>query len=613
MTYFDNSIRNRLLLAFLLFSLIIIFLSGASFVYLNKVEQLNRVKTLFTHSEANTLQILNHDYYFLQNEVKDQSYYLQGTTPTLEKRQEVLKELKKNFTEIRSIIEQNSLISPQRIDNALILINKYDSSFQKIQNLQLVRGFKDAGLEGNMRNFAHELENNYSIIPMKDILMLRRHEKDFFLRGEQQYVDKLNDKVKEVLASLSQTEKSSRAELLLANYQKAFNRIVMIDRKLGVMPGQGLKGYLEGLTSELGAEFNKLATDVKQSVFLLLSRLKILYTITCLVCIALSILISYTISNRLAKPIQRLARKMSSFILHNNFNEVSLKPSPSNPKEIRNLTSSYLNMVKEIRSQYRQINEKSASLETQNAELKKLNQELDRFIYSTSHDLRSPLASLLGLITLTKGEVSNQEATHYLELMENSVSRLDATITEIVQYYKNKNTDVSVSEVFPNTLVRDIVDNFKYQEGATDIDIQIQIPENFSLLIDEKRLKIILENLISNAIRYQDKNKKDQRLIVRSYVRAGFAYLAVEDNGVGIPENLKSKVFQMFFRASENTEGSGLGLFLVKETAKKLKGDVMVTSQIQKGSTFTLKLPLQHQKEKDHFSEKKTLAVTEAE
>jgi signal transduction histidine kinase len=224
--------------------------------------------------------------------------------------------------------------------------------------------------------------------------------------------------------------------------------------------------------------------------------------------------------------------------------------------------------------------------------LMKANNELDRFVYSTSHDLRAPLTSLLGLINIIENSDDKTEAARYLGMMRERVASLDKFIKDITDYSRNNRLHVGKENINLAKLVNEVWENLHYAPEAQNIEFQMSIPHDLEVLSDRSRLTIILSNLISNAIRYHDKCK--EKRFIRLYVLNtdfGF-YLKVEDNGQGISPEYHQRVFDMFYRANEKSQGSGLGLYIVKETLEKLSGSIHLESALGIGSTFTVRLPL---------------------
>jgi two-component system, sensor histidine kinase len=232
------------------------------------------------------------------------------------------------------------------------------------------------------------------------------------------------------------------------------------------------------------------------------------------------------------------------------------------------------------------------ALKVQYSKLERTNKELDRFVYSVSHDLTAPLKSILGLVRIGRFTNDEAELKLYLEKIEKSVHKLEAFIHQAFDYSRNHRLSV-VREPFNITdLCLEIIENLKLTPEAAHIDFQFDLQQN-QIIHDRSRLKIILNNLVSNAVKYQ-KQRSEQRSYIKisSYRRDGTLYISVEDNGQGIMADQVDKVFQMFYRGSDRSWGSGLGLYIAKETASTLQGQLTLTSEHGKGSAFTVALPL---------------------
>ncbi len=228
-----------------------------------------------------------------------------------------------------------------------------------------------------------------------------------------------------------------------------------------------------------------------------------------------------------------------------------------------------------------------------NRMLKKLNEELDRFVYSTSHDLRAPLSSVAGLINLAKDNENPQEVKRYLGMMENRVNTLNKFIKDITDYSRNNRLEITRERIRVHELANEIWEALKYTPEAQMITFKNEIPEDLIIQSDTRRIHVILSNLISNAIRYHDLRKEDPYIRLQHYAVNTSHSFSVEDNGQGISPEIQKRVFDMFYRGNESSQGSGLGLYIVKETISKLAGSIHLNSHPRKGSTFTFTVPVQ--------------------
>jgi signal transduction histidine kinase len=226
-----------------------------------------------------------------------------------------------------------------------------------------------------------------------------------------------------------------------------------------------------------------------------------------------------------------------------------------------------------------------------NEMLTKTNRELDRFVYSTSHDLRAPLTSIMGLLNIAERSQSTHEMKNYMLMMKDRIHSLDKFIKDITDYSRNNRLDISREKVNLHELAHEVWDSLRYSPEAERIDFHVDIAEDAVVESDKNRLRIIIGNLVSNAIRYHDSRKDGKYIRLRHQLNGRVFYLKVEDNGQGIAPEYHGKIYDMFYRGNEKSKGSGLGLYIVKETLMKLSGSIHLESAPGVGSTFTVKLP----------------------
>jgi len=230
-------------------------------------------------------------------------------------------------------------------------------------------------------------------------------------------------------------------------------------------------------------------------------------------------------------------------------------------------------------------------LKEQNEELTKINSELDRFVYSASHDLRAPLMSVKGLLNMIKIDPEKDNTIKYMELIEKSVTKLDNFISDIIHYSKNSRIDLLVREIDFNELLEESIGSLKYMEGAEKVRSIRNIDAKSSFYSDPSRLLMVFNNIISNAVRYRDKWKHDSYLQIDIEADAESAKIKFSDNGIGIAKEYIDDVFKMFYRATTESKGSGLGLYIVKSAVEKLQGTIAVQSEFGQGTTFIIEIP----------------------
>ncbi|MEN7548639.1 ATP-binding protein [Rapidithrix thailandica] len=268
---------------------------------------------------------------------------------------------------------------------------------------------------------------------------------------------------------------------------------------------------------------------------------------------------------------------------HDKYYELSFYPIRKENEEITGVSV----FIKDISEQQAQ----KQRLLLQNEELKKVNSELDKFVYSASHDLRAPLSSVLGLIQISKTENQNEQINGYMDLMEKSISRLDHFIRDIIDYSRNTRLEIKKDIIQFEKLVGEIFDELHFLEESKNIDRLVEIDQQWSFVNDHRRLNVIFRNVLSNAIRYSNPFRNDSFVKVAITTRKHEVSIIIQDNGYGIPTEHLEKIFDMFYRANTHKQGSGLGLYIVKDTVNKLNGNISVSSQVNEGTTFCITLP----------------------
>lgn len=229
-------------------------------------------------------------------------------------------------------------------------------------------------------------------------------------------------------------------------------------------------------------------------------------------------------------------------------------------------------------------------LEDERENLDKENKELDSFLSNTSHDLRTPIASILGLTYLGKIELEEEKARTFMGMIEERIKKLDLVIGDILSLSRSKKVDLKIEELDFAKLLDETITDIRFNKGASAIHLEYQPDPSHVFRSDYNQMKIILNNLMTNAVKYHNLNQPNPYIRV-SFKRVRNAVeIAVQDNGQGISKESIPKIFDMFYRASSGTEGTGLGLYIVQEALSKIKGIVLVDSQLGKGSTFKIVL-----------------------
>jgi PAS domain S-box-containing protein len=244
----------------------------------------------------------------------------------------------------------------------------------------------------------------------------------------------------------------------------------------------------------------------------------------------------------------------------------------------------------ELAFQNKEKENRAAELITTNTKLLKTNRELDHFVYSISHDLRSPLTTILGLVAFIEEESLEPDTLEHIGMIRSSVNRLDEFIKNILSYSRNNRTGLEIVQIPLQKTTAEIVDSLRSIKNAENIRFEIDIKEQHPFYSDRLRLNTLLENLVSNAIKYHKTDLTDCFIKIIGHSDQDKLFLSIIDNGIGIAGEHHQKIFDMFFRLCGKKNGSGIGLYIVKETVQILKGTIQVHSEEGKGTTFNITL-----------------------
>lgn len=257
-------------------------------------------------------------------------------------------------------------------------------------------------------------------------------------------------------------------------------------------------------------------------------------------------------------------------------------------KHIQNIVDSY-EMMSQIEDQ-----EKDMELEEVKASIiDSKNTEMDSFFYRVSHDLKGPIASLLGLSELAKRDIKDKDALNYLGMYENQIKRLNMIVMELINITELNHREQQLSKINFYEIIDNCITAYTYLPHFEKIRFKIDVGSDLNFSSEWYIVNTILQNLIENSIKYIDVEKPDQIVDILVSRERNNIIIQLTDNGLGIPIEHQSRIFEMFFRASNNAEGTGLGLFILKRAVERLKGEVALSSENGSGTTFTITLPIQ--------------------
>ena len=251
----------------------------------------------------------------------------------------------------------------------------------------------------------------------------------------------------------------------------------------------------------------------------------------------------------------------------------------------------------EVGEKVKELSMLNKELDIRNDQLVHTNTELDNVVYRVSHDLRSPLLSVKGLLGLLERQPGQtKESVNYIGRALNSVERLDETIGEILVFSRNSRKEIEPEDLSLNDLINNIFEDLRFVAGP-EFQFTASVTGTDLIHYDRYRLNIILKNLVSNAVKYSRKDISTPGVSVTvvnspsAPGHAGTIHITVGDNGIGIATEHQPKVFEMFYRATSESVGTGLGLYICSEMVKKLNGRIRLWSEVGVGTTIELFLP----------------------
>jgi signal transduction histidine kinase len=239
------------------------------------------------------------------------------------------------------------------------------------------------------------------------------------------------------------------------------------------------------------------------------------------------------------------------------------------------------------------VSERTQELQLAYHNLLATKNELDTFIYRSSHDIKGPLLRLLGLCNVARLEVKDDTGLYYFRMLEKEIRLTNRILQKLIVFYYVKNTNPEPGPLNLKHLVEKVLTVFHGEEGYADVKFILDPGIDIEIQCDHYMLEVALRNVIENTIIYRAKEKAEVKIAVDN---DGTSYrLKVTDNGRGVSDEVSGYIFDMFYRGTEQSAGAGLGLYITREALKKINGDIMLVRDKQ--TTFVITLPIQYRPE----------------
>jgi len=225
----------------------------------------------------------------------------------------------------------------------------------------------------------------------------------------------------------------------------------------------------------------------------------------------------------------------------------------------------------------------------QNLTLRSMNDRINHFVFAVTHDLRSPLTSLSGLVSVLEKEKDITKVPVYTEMMRETIELQDNYIKEVLHTIRNENNGSELCKL--DEIVKDVITQNSFFDEGKRVNFLSEL-DVWEVNCNVTDLKTVFNNLISNAVKYADFNKPEQWVKVKSYQDGKNCIIEVEDNGIGIKASQHKNIFNKYFKSGLNKKSMGLGLYFVKQAIEQMHGTISVKSSPGSGTSFIVALPM---------------------
>ena len=202
--------------------------------------------------------------------------------------------------------------------------------------------------------------------------------------------------------------------------------------------------------------------------------------------------------------------------------------------------------------------------------------ELDAFIYRTAHDLRGPLTSILGLVAIAKKELKDDMAQLFLEKFDKTAVRLDNILNDLVSVTKITRGETNFTKIHLDTLIPALIKRLDNKADRFGVKFVLDLPDRHNFLSDRYLIRSILQNVLENSIRYRNYDAENTIIDISAKEINGNVQIQITDNGQGIPDDIKDKIFDMFYKGNYASTGTGMGLYITRVAVEKLGGSISV-------------------------------------
>ncbi len=644
--YRFTTVRAKLLLAFSLFSGVVLLMSslfGGYYYFEKRAEKLfidiTQMQMKLTKAKA-----LSKDFFLY--ETINPAFYKKGKSDLLGQHELLFIEIEQMLQALSEQSTMEKIMLQQNLTSTQQKIADLEEAFEDLHQKMLKRGFKDFGLEGDMREAIHQLESYQDQLDLAKILTIRRHEKDFFLRKDPKYEQRLEEAVlalnQEIVEKIADPQTRQNLLDTLWLYQDKFHQIVLLEEAMGFDNTTALRGRITRLSIQIDDLIHNICDTIYEEVRQTRQRLRSVLISLILFIFLVITLLGFQMARKLSKPIKELSQAIHQVIAYDFRTELPkisyrskdeigylikdftymFEKLKEHDEEIRQQNEEIIQQNEEIASQrdalsknnqelyfiQQELKKKNTELDILNnsldqkvkertRELTQTNEELDLFIYRASHDLKGPIARLEGLIQLAQMESGEPVAQLYFDKLAINVEEMEHLLDKlmtinVIHQQIRRYRSVDFKQIWQEARQR-----LEKLIKKTGVPIKLEILYEREFSTDRDLFILIAQNLVENALLYHRPDAQPPPYIkVKFSCTQNHLLLEVYDNGQGIPTTIQSKIYQMFFRGIEISRGNGLGLYITRKAVDALKGTIELESAVNAYTRFLVKIPYRHQK-----------------